>query len=359
MPDHGAIDRRDFLAAAGAAFAAMLEPRAAAALEDAEAVFAAAYRAPDGHYGVATLAPDGAVVHAWRLPGRGHDVVTHPASGRSAVFARRPGTFGVAFDARFGQPPRSFSAPPGRHFYGHGAYSADGRLLYATENDFDNARGVIGVYDATDGYGRTGELASHGVGPHEVLLMPDGHTLAVANGGIETHPDFGRTILNAAAMQPSIAFVDTKHGDLVARHELPKELSRLSTRHLDVDAEGRLWFGCQYHGEPVDAVPLVGNAAAGEPLRWLKLPREAGSALLNYVGSIAVNRRSGVVGITSPKGNAAVEIRPDDPRGAVIRRLDKVSGLAPAGAGFAYASMAGGFDGRATLELWDNHVRPI
>ena len=35
----------------------------------------------------------------------------------------------------------------GRHFFGHGVFSPDGKLLYATENDFEAARGVIGVYD--------------------------------------------------------------------------------------------------------------------------------------------------------------------------------------------------------------------
>ncbi|MGT2465595.1 DUF1513 domain-containing protein [Mesorhizobium atlanticum] len=33
------------------------------------------------------------------------------------------------------------------------------------------------------------------MGPHELLLLGDGRTLAIANGGIETHPDIwqGRT----------------------------------------------------------------------------------------------------------------------------------------------------------------------
>ena len=36
------------------------------------------------------------------------------------------------------------------------------------------ARGVIGVYDATDGFRRIGEFDTYGIGPHEMLLTPDG-----------------------------------------------------------------------------------------------------------------------------------------------------------------------------------------
>ena len=49
------------------------------------------------------------------------------------------------------------------------------------------------------GTSRIGELASFGVGPHEVVLMPDGATLVVANGGIRTHPDRDRAKLKDVA----------------------------------------------------------------------------------------------------------------------------------------------------------------
>ncbi len=162
----------------------------------------------DGRYGVGVLTEQGRLVHALDLPERGHDITFDPVSRRSVVFARQPGTFAVVFDHTGEAEPVTIATVEGRHFYGHGVFSPDGALLYATENDFDNAAGVIGVYDATDGFRRIGEFATHGVGPHELLLCPDGKTLAIANGGIETHPDFGRAKLNIATMQPSLVFVD-------------------------------------------------------------------------------------------------------------------------------------------------------
>ena len=38
--------------------------------------------------------------------------------------------------------------------------------------------------------------------------MSDGRTIAVANGGIATHPDFDRVKLNLATMEPSLVRLD-------------------------------------------------------------------------------------------------------------------------------------------------------
>ena len=93
---------------------------------------------------------------------------------------------------RLQRPPVWFATKPDRHFFGHGVFSADGKLLYTTENDYDGARGVIGVRDATDGYQQIGEFPAHGMEPHDIQLLADGRTMVIANGGIRTHPDSAR-----------------------------------------------------------------------------------------------------------------------------------------------------------------------
>src|SRR3546814_11455586 len=75
--------------------------------------------------------------------------------------------FALAFDPLSPEPARRFDAAEGRHFYGHGVFSPDGRWLFACENDYDNARGCIGVYDAAAGYRRESELEAHAIGPNE------------------------------------------------------------------------------------------------------------------------------------------------------------------------------------------------
>ena len=154
--------------------------------------FLSAARNPDGSHALFGLDTNGGITFEVSLPGRGHAAAAHPLKPQAIAFARRPGRFAVVIDCVHGRVEARLSAPPGRHFYGHGAYSASGEFLFTTENDFEAARGVIGVWDVPSGYARIAEIPSGGVGPHDIKLMPGGKLLAVANGGIETHPDTGR-----------------------------------------------------------------------------------------------------------------------------------------------------------------------
>jgi len=355
------IDRRDFLKAAGAGFAAALAPKRAFALAQTDSVFATAYRHRDGSYGVAVLSEQRQVMFAATLPDRGHDVTFDPVSGRSVVFARQPGTFAVVFDHMGGAEPKTIASVPGRHFFGHGVFSPDGARLYATENDFDNAAGMIGIYDASDGFRRIGEFPTHGVGPHELLLLPDGRTLAVANGGIETHPDFGAAKLNLATMAPSLVFIDRVTGDLKERHALPQELHQLSIRHMDTDAGGAVWFGCQHEGPATERPALLGKARPGAEFTLVGMPDDVLAGFRNYVGSVATNRDAGTVAISSPQGNSYAVL--DSSTGKVVSAstLSEVCGLAPDHGGFRATTGTGAVvdpDGDAVLDgyLWDNHL---
>ncbi len=92
------IDRRDFLRAAGAGFAAAMVPSAWAATLAADAVFATAFVRRDGSYGAGILSEAGKLLYAVDLPDRGHGMTLDPASRRAIVFPRKPGTLAVAFD---------------------------------------------------------------------------------------------------------------------------------------------------------------------------------------------------------------------------------------------------------------------
>ncbi|WP_425348894.1 DUF1513 domain-containing protein [Pararhizobium antarcticum] len=350
------VDRRAFLKMAGAGWAATLAPRAAFALSQADAVFASAFMAPDGSYGIATLDDRGGIIERVPLPARAHGMTFSPASGLGVAFARRPGTYALIFSPRRAVSPIVITARPERHFYGHGCFSADGRLLYATENDFVGQRGMVGVYDATDGFARIGEFPTYGVGPHDMTLSADGGTLVIANGGIETHPDFGRTKLNLDHMQPSLVLVDTATGGLIEQHVMPENLRQLSTRHVDIDADGKIWFACQYEGPRNDLPPLAGSFSRGEDVRFLSLPEEATVALANYVGAIAVNRQDGLVGLTSPKGGACITVEGRTGNVISTQRLADAAGIAAASHGFVTSSYGGQLGETQSAVAWDQHI---
>lgn len=359
MPRPALIDRRSFAKAAGAIFLASLSPRALCALERSDAVYASGFRAEDGRFGIGLLAEDGTFIDRIALPDRIHGLGHSAASGLSVAFARRPGTFAVIFDTRGRQEPLIIAAPDNRHFFGHGQFSPDGRLLYASENDFDGNRGMIGIYDANDRFRRIGEVEAHGIGTHDMTVSDDGRFLIIANGGIETHPDFGRTKLNLDHMEPSLVIADAASGALIEKHSMPRDLSRLSTRHLDIAADGRIWFAAQYEGARTDKPPLVGHFAPGEDLTFIALPEEVTEGLANYVGAIAVNRRDGLVGVTSPKGGMAVTLDARSGKVVDLRRVTDAAGIAAAPSGFAVSSYDGRFADTRSPVAWDQHILRI
>ena len=356
--------RRAFLKAAGAGFAASLLPRQALALERSELVFASSVQTATGGYGAVLLGETGDVIASIALPDRGHDITISPEAGRGVVFARQPGTFAVVFDPAGREAPVTLTSPEGRHFYGHGVFSPDGRLLYATESDFEAAQGVIGIYDATDAYRRIGEFATYGTGPHEMLLMPDGVTLVVANGGIETHPDYGRTELNINTMDPSLVFIDRRDGRLVGQLRLEAGLHQLSIRHMAIDSRGRVWFGCQYRGPAGDRPQLVGHATMDGAISLIELPPGTLADLRNYVGSVAVSADGNTVAVSSPEGDLLVAIDAEGRRPVLVDTLRNGCGLAADGNGFVATSGEGQMIGIAGAErsarsfdfLFDNHM---
>ncbi len=350
------LDRRSFLKMAGASWLASLAPEAAFALERSDAVYASGFRARDGSYAVATLTERGEILDRVPLPARAHGMTFCKMTGRTVAFARRPGTYAMIFDPHGHSEPIVITSGEDRHFFGHGCFSADGRLLYASENDFNANRGMIGIYDATDGFARMGEFPSGGIGTHDLTLGGDGRTLVAANGGIETHPDFGRTKLNIDRMEPSLALIDTATGALIEKHALPENLRQLSTRHVDVDADGNIWFACQYEGPRNDRPPLIGHIRRGEALSFVALPDSTLTNLANYVGAIAVNRQEGLVGATSPNGGTFVifEAR----TGKLVReeRLADASGVAAGGSGIIASSYDGTFGPAKSDVAWDQHI---
>ena len=195
----------------------------------------------------------------------------------------------MVIDIDRGEALRRIDAAAGRHFYGHGAFSPDGRYLFTTENDFQTGRGMVGIRDAEDGYRQIGEFASEGIGPHELVLMPDGGTLAVANGGIRTHPDNDRAMLNLDTMQPSLAYLDLASGRLRDMFGLAPRLHRLSIRHLAVNPDGAVALAMQYEGSKRDRVPLVGVHEGGD-IRLLEAPPAIERRMRHYAGSVAFDR---------------------------------------------------------------------
>ncbi len=364
------IDRRSLLAGAGAALATGLAPRSAAALATSEALILAPATREDGGFAVMVFGERGDLIREIALPARGHDLAVHQASGRAVAFARRPGTFAVAFDIFSRTAPQIFLARPDRHFFGHGAYSADGKLLFATENDFGAGTGIIGIYDATDAYRRIGEFPTRGVGTHEAILLPDGKTLAIANGGIETHPEYGREMLNISTMDPSLVFIDLD-GHLIAQYRLPERYHQLSIRHMAIGADGKIWLGMQWEGDPLATPSLVGRASIETGLELVATPEVELNDMRRYVGAVAASRDGTVISASAPRGGYIVHFSAETGRYLARTQIADSSGIVGYGAKTILASngegliVEAGADGESREVAnrpgvaFDNHLRTV
>ncbi|MEM9523953.1 MAG: DUF1513 domain-containing protein [Pseudomonadota bacterium] len=238
------------------------------------------------------------------------------------------------------------------------------RPLFTTENDYEAARGVVGVWSVRNGYARIGEFSSGGVGPHDIRRLPGDETLIVANGGIETHPDTGRTKLNLPSMRPNLSYLSFD-GRLEERIEPDPTLHRNSIRHLAVARDGTVAVAMQWQGDMSDAPPLLALHRRGEALSYLMAGEAKHRSMQGYAGSVALSASGGQVAITSPRGGVALvfDLRPGG--GDTAYRLADICGVHADGARFLVTSGTGvvGHVGTGRFSRlrhhplqWDNHL---
>ncbi|MEO0624375.1 MAG: DUF1513 domain-containing protein [Pseudomonadota bacterium] len=329
--------------------------------------YIAAAREPDGTFALYGIGAEGADRFRIVLPGRGHAAAAHPRRPEAVAFARRPGLFALAIDCRTGQVTARLQAPAGRHFYGHGCFSSDGSILYTTENAFESGAGRIGLWSTDEGYRRIGERASGGIGPHDVVRLPGTETLAVANGGIRTHPASGREKLNIETMRPSLAYLD-EDGSIDDLCEPGPEIHRNSIRHLSVRADGLVACAMQWQGDPFDAPPLLALHKRGSPLRLVGARGPLQALLRAYAGSVAFSGGGDRVGFTAPRGGRAQVYSVEDGRLLQEVRRPDICGIAPHRNGFLATDGTGGVSAVGAVGLhtltranraWDNHLISI
>ncbi len=323
------------------------------------------------HY-VAIFNHEGAQLSKLKLPGRAHQIASCPLTQKLAIAARRPGTFLHIVDSVSGKLLLEIQPETGHHFYGHAVYSEDGHYLYTSENHIESGEGRIFVRDAFADYRVVQSFPSYGIGPHEIKFFIDKHTLVVANGGILTHPDSGRAKLNIDIMKPSLTYINSSTGELLEQIQLPKNLHKLSIRHIDINNRGYVAIAMQYEGDKTDNVPLIGLHQQGKPIKLLWAPEYINRKLKNYCGSVCFNKAGNIFAVSSPRGNTITLW--DSENAEFITSLDcsDVCGISQApNNGFNFSNGFGklySFElNQARLSLltedktlaWDNHLTKI
>lgn len=280
------------------------------------------------HIGLLQLVDEGLQVTAQlELPTRGHGV--HAAvDGTCWVAARRPGEWLLRWHPVSGARQWHW-VDDDRRLNGH-VLPSPGGPIWTTESDQETGQGCIGVRVPLT-LAKVDEWPSHGMDPHAMLRLPTAlgpfpaGTLLVANGGIPTQTESGRSQRDMARMDPSLVAMDPVNGRNLGQWRLQD--TRLSIRHLAWDPVGqRVGVALQAEHDDIAArrnAPLCATWD-GEELQ-VGPPVEAG---LGYAGDICA-RAGGGFWLSA---NLAHSLLALSPRGTVVARysLSLVGALATA-----------------------------
>jgi hypothetical protein len=245
-----------------------------------------------------------------------HGVAIDPLQPTRIVAFEKIGPHSLEIDLASGEPCRALSPASGRWFYGHGAFSADGKRLYSTETIRAEERGVVGVRDAAT-LEYLGEFPTYGENPHDCELLEGGSVLAITNGG---GPAGGN-------MQPSVTYVEVASERLLEKVELADP--RFNAGHLAVPkSQGLVVVSAPRKGLADSDVGAVSIRRPGEPLHTMTEPPDIAARMTGEALSVQVHEPSGIVAVTHPLGAMVTFWSLRDARLVKVLDLPRARGLA-------------------------------
>lgn len=223
-----------------------------------------------------------------------HGVNIDPSAPHRAAVFEKKGPGACLVDLREGVQERALTTAAERHFYGHGAYSADGALLYATESRLDRGNeGVLVVRDAR-GLQELGEIHTYGKSPHDCQIIEDGRVMVVANGGgAHGGPDAG-----------SVVWIELSSGKLLERLEI--EDARYNAGHFALAGVDLAVVSAPRDGLPAGQ-PQRGAVSLRQrrgPLATMKKPAKAVERMAGETLSVVIDEERRVALATHPLGDA-------------------------------------------------------
>ncbi|MBM6550390.1 DUF1513 domain-containing protein [Marinomonas ostreistagni] len=294
------LSRRAFLASSLAALSIPTWASAVPVAAQGELYFSAFSKSQTEHF-IGAFAANGKMLWSMALPKRAHAPVVHPTHSVVGAVARRPGFYMDFFNPLNGEQVKRIEPTKEHHFYGHAVFTQDGHKLITQENHYPTGQGKI-VIRAWPSAEILAEYDSGGIGPHESVLMNQ-DTLVIANGGLKTHPDNDREILNLETMAPNATYLSLSDGRVLQQVNHAPELHKLSVRHLDVNQDGVVALGFQYQGELWENVPLVAlSRQDSNEFTYLDMPEPVRMRFKQYCGSVCFDKSGETLAISTPRG---------------------------------------------------------
>jgi hypothetical protein len=222
----------------------------------------------------------------------GHGLALHPKKPREAVLLGKRGAGGCALDLAARRVVRPIAPMDGHAFYGHGAYSREGDVLFVVETQLESNQGAISIRDSST-FAVLGTFPTYGTAPHDCHLIEGGRTLVITNGGGPVD----------SPCLPSVTFVDVKSRALLEKHEVLDP--NRNTGHVAV-AENREFAAVSAPRDGLPAETSLGGVTLrrrGQPWVHLVEPNVVTSRLVGESLSVAIHGPSRTVVATHPDGD--------------------------------------------------------
>ncbi len=128
-------------------------------------------------------------------------------------------------------------------FVGHGIFSPDGNLFYASSSIYQNeeksiGKGWVNIYETRSGK-KVGSFPSEGIEPHMSILMKNGREILISNAGYG--PEFYITgYKKPKRILPSLTIIDINSGKLINKKDLKNE--KISIPHMSSNSHAEIFL---------------------------------------------------------------------------------------------------------------------
>jgi len=216
-----------------------------------------------------------------------HGFAPHPRRSEAALLEKRgPGGCHVDLVAR--AVIRPIAPMEGHHFYGHGAFTRDAGAFLAVESQLGTGEGAISVRDPVS-FAVIDTFPTYGKAPHDCVLIEDGATLAVTNGG----GPFGTDAL------PCVTFVDVASRKLLEKREVSSP--RINAGHVAITMN-RAFVLVSAPRDGLAETDLGGVSLGAESglLRRVTRPEQVTGRMIGESLSVCIHHRTRTAVVTHP-----------------------------------------------------------
>jgi uncharacterized protein len=244
-----------------------------------------------------------------------HGVIVDPNDYFRLIIFEKIGPGACEVDLNAMKMVRKITTSDDKYFYGHGAFTGDGKSLYCTETYLDNKKGIIAIRDAQT-MQNLGEFPTYGDNPHECQLIDNGKVMVVTNAGSTIG---GNT-------EPSVTYIDMANQQLIEKVFMTN--NRINTGHIGIAKDGSLVVA----SAPRDGLDKTDNGGVSirpkdKHMETITSPNDVVKSMTGEALSVIIHNAKNIAAVTHPDGNMVTFWSISDRRLLNVIRVEKPRGV--------------------------------